>query len=113
MLLPQGRYRARVEDYGVYQSTAGQQLPTVFVSFQLVGRYDPSSGVLGDCPPVTRTYSKAISPKTINWVLSDLKAIGYDREGFRYLDPEVPGAVNLFGREIDVVADHEDYEGSA
>jgi hypothetical protein len=44
-------------------------------------------------------------------LLSDLRAIGYDRDGLKYLDPEAQGAVDLFGREIDVVCDHEEYNG--
>ena len=110
MLLDKGRYRGRISDYGVYQSTAGQQHPTVFVSVELTGRYDPATGQLVPCPAETRTYFKAITEKTIDWVLSDLKAIGYDKDGFKYLDPEVPGAVDLFGKEIDVACDHETYE---
>ena len=63
------------------------------------------------CQAATRTYYKAITPKTIGWLLADLKAIGYDRPGLEYLDPEAPGAADLFGREIDVVCEHETYEG--
>jgi hypothetical protein len=107
-----GDYRGRIVDYGVYQSTVGQQHPTVFVTFDVIGRYDPGTDELGSCPPGTRTYSKAITPKTIDWVLADLRAVGFDKDGFTYLDPEVPGAVNLFDREIDVVCDHESYDGS-
>src|SRR5436305_14882406 len=102
MQIEQGNYRGRIGDYGVYQSTAGQQHPPVFVTSGLTGRYDPATGELGPCPPETRTYTKAITSKTIDWVLADLKAIGFDRDGFRYLDPEVPGAVNLFDKEVDV-----------
>ena len=61
--------------------------------------------------PATRTYFKAITPKTIGWLLADLKAIGYDRPGLEYLDPETPDAANLFDREIDVVCEHETYQG--
>src|SRR5262245_13390938 len=112
MLMEKGKYRGRVTDYGVFKSTAGQQHDTVFVSFQLIGAYDSTTGELGPCAAAARTYTKAITAKTIDWVTSDLKAIGFDRDSFRCLDPEVPGAVNLFGREIDVVCDHETYNGT-
>jgi hypothetical protein len=112
-MLEPGKHRGRVTDYGVYQSTAGQQHQTVFVTFELIGQYDPHTGELVPCPAETRTYTKAITERTIDWVIADLKAIGYDRDGFRYLDPEVPGAVNLFGREIDLDCDHEVYDGKA
>jgi hypothetical protein len=112
MEIKPGKYRGRIEDYGVFQSTVGQQHPTVFVRFLLVGRYDPSSGELGPCPAETREYLKAITPNTIGWLLSDLRAIGYSRNGLHHFDPEAEGAEDLFGREIDIVCYHETYKGS-
>jgi hypothetical protein len=111
MLIDSGKYRGRVVDYGVFESTAGKQHKTVFVAFELLSKYASDTEALIPCPGEKRTYIKAITPKTIDWVLADLKAIGYDRVAFRYLDPEVPDAVNLFGREVDVDCDHEVYEG--
>jgi hypothetical protein len=106
-----GDYRGRIKDYRVSQSPVGRHHPTVFIAFDVIGRYDPATGELGPCEPGTRTYTKAITPRTIGWLLSDLKAIGYDKVGFTYLDPEAPGAVNLFGREIEVACVLETYEG--
>ena len=106
-----GRYRGRIRDYGVMQSQVGNQHPTVFITFDLVDRHDSTTGELEHCPTATRTYFKAITPRTIDWVLADLKTIGYDRPGLEYLDPETPGAADLFDREIDVVCEHETYEG--
>jgi hypothetical protein len=111
MTIEPGKYRGRITDYGVTQSQAGQQLPMVFITFEMIGQYDPDTGEVEPCESATRTYYKAITPKTIGWLLADLKAIGYDRPGLEYLDPEVPGAVDLFGREIDVVCEHEMYQG--
>jgi hypothetical protein len=113
MMLEMGKYLGRIVDYGVFQATAGRQHQTAFVAAELIGRYDLGTGELVPCPAETRTYSKAITPKTIDWVLADLQAIGYDRDGFRYLDPEVPGAATLFGREIDLDCTHEVYDGKS
>jgi hypothetical protein len=112
MQFAKGRYKARIDDYGIFQSTAGQQHPTVFIRFTLTGACDPASGEVEDCPAETREYRKAITDKTIDWLLSDLKAAGYDRPSLSGSDPEAPGAVDLFGREIDVVCDHETYDGA-
>jgi hypothetical protein len=112
-MLDIGKYLGRIVDYGIFHSSVGQRHQTVFVCVELIGQYDRHTGELGACPAETRTYTKAITEKTIDWVIADLKAIGYDRDGFRYLDPEVPGAVNLFGREIDLDCDHEVYDGKA
>jgi hypothetical protein len=111
MPIEPGKYRGRITDYGVTQSQAGQHLPTVFITFELVGQYDPDTGEVGPCEPVGRTYYKSISPKTIDWLLADLKAIGYDRPGLEYLDPETPGAADLFDREIDIDCESETYQG--
>jgi hypothetical protein len=111
MLMPEGKYRARIDDYGIFQSAAGQQYPTAFIRFTLQGRYDPAAGALDECPAESREYLKAITEKTIGWLLADLQAVGYDRAGLAAFDPEAPGAVDLFGREVDVVCDHEAYEG--
>jgi hypothetical protein len=110
-MFEKGKYRARIEDYGVFQATFGQQHPTAFVRFTLTGYYDPSTGDLTTCAPASREYTKAITENTIQWLLSDLKSIGFDRDGLRFFDPESPGAADLFGREIDVVCDHEEYQG--
>jgi hypothetical protein len=111
MLMDSGKYRGRIRDYGVTASQTGQQLPTAFIMFDVVGQYDPATGDLGPCPMASRTYYKGITPKTIGWLLADLKAIGYEKPGLEYLDPETPGAADLFDREIDVVCEHETYEG--
>jgi hypothetical protein len=110
MTLEPGRYRGRIRDYGVEQSQAGQQHPTVFIAFDLVGQYDPTTGELLSCPTANRTYFKAITNKTIGWLLADLKSIGFT-QGFEYFDPETPGAADLFDREIDVVCEQESYDG--
>jgi hypothetical protein len=111
MPLEPGRYRGRIRDYGVTQSQAGQQLLTVFITFDLIVQYDPTTGEWRSCPVCTRTYYKGISPKTIGWLLADLRQIGFDKPGLEYLDPETPDAADLFDREIDVVCEHETYEG--
>jgi hypothetical protein len=111
MQFVKGKYRVRIEDYGVFQSVKGQQHPTVFVRFTLVGVYNPTTGEVDECPAEAGEYTKAITDKTIDWVLSDLKAIGYDGVKLEQFDPEAPGAANLFGREIDVVCEPETYEG--
>jgi hypothetical protein len=110
-MIEQGRYRGRIVKYGVTRSQTGKKHPTVFIQFALIGRYDLSRGQLVQCPEAERTYFKAVTPNTIDWLVADLKAIGYDKPGLEYLDPDVPGAVNLFGVEIDVDCDYDDYDG--
>ena len=111
MVYDAGRYCGKIVDYGVYRSEFGQQHPTAFVMFTLIGKYGEANGGLIECPNEVREYRKAITAKTVRWLLSDLKSIGFDGPGFANFDPESPGAVNLFGREIDISCDLETYEG--
>jgi hypothetical protein len=111
MVISEGVYRGRIRDYGIVKSQAGNQHPTVFIDFTVIGRYNAATGELESCPEVRRSYFRAITERTVSWLLSDLKTIGYDRPGFQYFDPEVPGAVDLFNREIDVDCEHETYNG--
>jgi hypothetical protein len=110
VMIEEGDYRARVEDYGVSPADSGGQHPTAFIKFKLIGRY-ADGGVLEECPASVRHYFKAVTANTYEWVLRDLKKVGYDREGIDGFDPEAPGAPNLFGREFDVHCTHEEYKG--
>ena len=49
-MFEQGRYRGRIANYGVARSQGRQGHPTVFVEFDLIGRYDPATGQLVPCP---------------------------------------------------------------
>jgi len=111
-MLPEGKYRAQITDYGVMQSRQGANHPTVFVTFKLLA--GPEAEPLGgrSLYGVMRTYYRAITPKTMRWVRAELKAIGYDRDELKYLDAEAEGAVDLFGRDIDVVCRHEEYDNN-
>jgi hypothetical protein len=110
-MINSGKYRARIEDYGVIEAPYGQQHLTAYVTFRLIGYYNPTTGALESCPDETREYRKAFTDNTIKWLLGDIKAIGYDREALTYFDPEVEGAVDLFGREIVVRCEHKTYNG--
>jgi hypothetical protein len=111
MTFDEGTYRGCIKNYGVMRSQVGKLFPTAFIEFDVIGQYDPSTGQIVPRPPATRSYRKAITPKTVGWLAADLKAIGYDRPDLASFDPEAPGAVDLFGREIDVDCEHEVYQG--
>jgi hypothetical protein len=102
MQLESGRYRGRIKDYGILEAKEQDKYDQVFIEFEVIGRYDRATGELEACPPAVRTYYKSTHPNSVDWLLSDLKSLGYDKPSFRYLDPEVEGAVDWFGKEIDV-----------
>jgi hypothetical protein len=84
----------------------------VFIDFEVIGRYDQATGKLEECPPAVRTYYKSTHPNSLDWLLGDLKFLGYDKPSFRYLDPEVVGAVDWFGKEVDLYCDLKTRDGT-
>jgi hypothetical protein len=111
MLMATGRFLGKIRDCGFLEARSEGKHPQCFVTFDVLARIDAASGALIGVPSATRTYYKSTHPKSVAWLIADLKAIGYDKESFRFLDPEVEGAVNLFGREIEVTCTHEVYQG--
>jgi hypothetical protein len=101
-----GKYQGRITCYGIIPAESVDKYDKVFVEFELVGRYDPATGHLESCPAIRQTYYKSTHPNSLDWLISDMKSLGYDKPSFRFLDPEVEGAVNWFGRLIDVVCEH-------
>ncbi len=106
-----GKYRGKVIDYGIMPGTDSKN-PQVFIEFELLGRYGPT-GELAPCLPGRRTYFKAVTPNTVNWLIEDLKTLGYDRDGLKFLDPSVIGAADLYGHEADLLCEHEVWQGNA
>jgi hypothetical protein len=85
-------------------------MPVRSATFARVEKKVGDRGALEDCPVLERTYRKAITAKTVRWLLGDLRAIGVEVDSFTQLDPQQPGAINLIGREIIVHCEHGVYE---
>ena len=100
-----GNYLGRIQDYGILEAKEQGKYDQVFIEFEVIGRFDPTTGQLQECPPAVRTYYKSTHPNSVDWLLDDLKSLGYDKPSFRYLDPEVEGAVNWYGKEVAVTCD--------
>jgi hypothetical protein len=110
-----GRYKAKIKDYGWIE--AGTGTPQFYVQFTLLGQY-LNDGQLVNCPCFERTFYRAISQKDekarqtcANMLKADLSAIGVKVDDEAQLDPQQPGAVNLFDQEIDVYLTLEPYQG--
>jgi hypothetical protein len=58
-----------------------------------------------------RTVYRVITDKTIDFVVDDLKALGYPHGSFRYLDPQVDGFFDLSGSELEFMCEIENYQG--
>ena len=67
-MVEQGRYRGRITELRGRQVAGRPAAPHGVHRVRPPGRYDAATGQLVPCPAATRTYYKAITPKTIDWL---------------------------------------------
>jgi hypothetical protein len=111
MRYEEGKYLGHIHDYGILEAAEEGKYDQLFIEFEIRGRYDSVTGKLLECPPGKRTYYRSTHPNSEDWLLSDLKLLGYDRPSFGYLNPEVEGAVDWFGREVVFACRHDTSRG--
>jgi hypothetical protein len=105
-----GKYQAEVIDQGVEEANTGTMC--FFLHLKIMGRYD-DKGLLQECPCYERTYRQYLANDTgVKILRGDLKTLDVQVTDFTQLDPEAPNGVSLIGRKIDVVCEHESYQGS-
>lgn len=82
--------------------------PQFILQFEIVGKMDPTNpeGDLLYCPVAERTVFRAITDKTIKWVLQDLEKLGFTGDSFRLLDMDEPGGFNFIGTELAFYCEH-------
>lgn len=70
----------------------------------------------GEEHPVTQEYERTIfrpiTDKTVDWVLEELTALGWQGSKWGELDPQTEGYHSFVGQEVKVLCQHEEYEGS-
>ena len=107
----QGRYRGRINAQGFTEASTGN--PQFFITFDVLGVYDPASPE-GPRPTKqgTRTIFRAITDATIDYLLEDLKSLGYDKQSFAFLDPGQHEHHSFVGQEIDAICTHKEHNGA-
>ncbi|SRR5579871_769164 len=108
-VVSEGKYLAKIVSSGLGESKE-KKTPFVFFTFTLLNEIG-GDGKPIKCPAFERTLYRYITPETIDFVLRDLQNLGYDREGFEYLDPNHPQAFVFAGKQITVTCKHEEYKG--
>ena len=112
-MFEQGTYLGRINKWGLSAAKTGT--PQFFVTFTPLGRVDPSkpddTENLIACEDWERTIFRAITENTIDFVVRDLKALGYSKDTFDQLDPEHKDAHSFADMEIRVTCKHEEYQG--
>lgn len=106
-----GRYWGRLKQQALGKTSNGN--PQIILTFDIVGKINLSDpdGDLLSCPQYERTVFRVITQKTIDWVLQDLEALGFQGTSFGEIDPTQPRFQDLTGKELALYCDHETYEG--
>jgi hypothetical protein len=105
-MLP-GIYKAHIQKATLGEAKTGN--PQIVYEFILDGILD-SDGEFVDCAHVPRTIYRVITENTIDYVVPELQALGYDRDGFDDLDPDSPNAFDFQGIETTVEMKLEMYD---
>ncbi|MGI9507628.1 MAG: hypothetical protein ACR2RE_31700 [Geminicoccaceae bacterium] len=105
-----GQYRAQITSQQFSETSNGN--PQFVLSFRLLGMYDPTRpGELMVCQSEERSIFRAITDKTIDYWIEDLKSLGFDGGNFSCLDPSDRSHYSFADLEVDVQCRHETYEG--
>jgi hypothetical protein len=100
----EGKYRCRITAQALGKAKTGT--PQFILKFLVLGvslgeqEYDQTT-------QYERTMYRAITEKTIEYVKEDLQAIGFNRESFKYLDPNQNDFQDFTGAELTMYCSHE------
>jgi hypothetical protein len=100
-----GKYACRITSQAMGEAKTGT--PQFILRFTVLARvYDD-----GEMERVNRQYERtayrAITEKTIPYLIEDLKTLGFQGSSFRDLDPSSPNFFDLEGRDVEMWCGHE------
>jgi hypothetical protein len=118
----EGRYRVRVAGQaldagGKPKEGGGATAPSVLLIVRPVGFYDAEGDLISEDFQYDRTIYMQLTDSTIGtadkagWVLQTLQYLGFDRDSFGALDPDVEGHFSFVGLECDAICKHDTYGG--
>lgn len=102
-----GRYVCEILNQALGAAKTGT--PQLAIQFKVLGVPDPAdpTAYIPDPHQYERTMYKAITEKTIQYVIEDLKNLGISIQSLRQLDPSTPNFLDLRGRVADFFCNHE------
>lgn len=103
-----GKHMGRITKWGMGKTKNGN--PQLFFSAEIIGKLN-ADGSLASCPQFERTVFRVITDKTIEYIVEDLKNLGYPHETFDQLDPSAPNAHSFAGLQVPLTCKHDTYEG--
>lgn len=101
-----GDYVCEVVNQGLGETSNGN--PQFFLTFKVLRYADNDERV---DQSYERTHYRAITDKTIPYFCEDLKALGFQRSGFRFLSLDTAGHQSFVGNEVVMNCRHESYQG--
>lgn len=102
-----GRYRGRMARATLGKSNT-KGTPQIAFEFTPIGMYGANG--LEACAADERTIFKYVSDNTIDYLIQDLAALGFDRASFAEIDSDAPNAFPWRGIEFDCRLTMEDYD---
>ena len=106
----EGRYIVQIVDQALGEAQTGT--PQFILKFTVLEHVFDDGGAEA-ARNYDRTYYKAITEKTIQYLAQDLKTLGFEGSSFRDLDPSSPGFYDLRGRQVEMYCTHEDRNGES
>jgi hypothetical protein len=100
-----GRYRCEILDQALSEAKTGT--PQLVLKIKVL---ELENGSPLDAQYEREIY-RSITENTMPYFLQDLKTLGYTRDSFRYLDPNVPNYHNFAGQEMIARCTHEEGSG--
>jgi hypothetical protein len=108
---PVGRYLCQIKSQALGETSKGN--PQLVLRFLVLGQINPADpgGALIPHAQYERNAYRVINENTIEYAVKDLKALGYTRQSFKYLDPAVPDHHSFVGQQVEMYCGHREYNG--
>jgi hypothetical protein len=102
-----GRYVGKILNQALSKASTGT--PQLVIRFKVMGVPDPKdpTAYIPDPQQYERTLYRALTEGTMQYVIEDLKTLGFTGESFRLLDPSTPNFYDMTGMDVDFYCNHE------
>jgi len=109
-----GEYWGEVVDHGLTESKT-KKTPQVFVRFLVLGKVSAANPDQYDATDTQyeRTAYRAITENTVEYVVDDMKRLGFAGVIFDEFRADGPGSFDIRGQQFKFFCKHEMYEGAA
>lgn len=104
----EGLHVAKVVSQGITKASTGNF--QFFLRVKVLGMADPGDdqNYIPHRTQYERTIYRAITDKTVEYLVQDLEVLGFEGESFSELDPSHPQHQSFVGKQFDVTCTHED-----